>query len=45
LPLEFNIKISKKDGGIIAGIQSFIENAENELDFKLRKALNVSEQH
>jgi len=42
LLLEFNIRISKKDGGIIAGIQSFIENAENELDFEFRKVLNTA---
>ena len=46
LLLEFNIRITKKDGGIIAGVQSFIENAENELSDEFRKVLNTaSEQY
>jgi transposase len=36
LLLEFNVRISNKDGGIIAGVQSFIEDAENELSAEFR---------
>lgn len=46
LLLEFNIRISKKKGDIVSGIQSFIEDAENELNIECRKALNTaSEQY
>lgn len=42
LLLEFNVRISTKNGGLIEGIKSFIEDAENELFFEFREALNTA---
>lgn len=42
LLLEFNVRISNKNGGIIVGVQSFIEDAENELSIEFRKILNTA---
>ena len=40
--LEFNVRISKKDGGILREVQSFIEHAENELNADFRKILHTA---
>ena len=45
LLLEFNVRISKKDGGILRGVQSFIEDAENELNADFRKILHTASAH
>ncbi len=42
LLLEFNIRISAKNGGLVAGIKSYIEDAENELSFEFREAFNMA---
>jgi transposase len=42
LLLEFNVRISNKDGGIVVGVQSFIEDAENELNAEFRKILHTA---
>lgn len=42
LLLEFNVRIRNKDGGIVTGIKSFIEDAENELSFEFREILNTA---
>tara|TARA_R110000868_G_scaffold151418_5_gene375923 strand:- start:988 stop:1563 length:576 start_codon:yes stop_codon:yes gene_type:complete len=43
LLLEFNVRISTKNGGLIQGIQSFIEDAENELTITQNTKLNYSQ--
>jgi len=45
LLLEFNVRISKQDGGILRGVQSFIEDAENELNADFRKILHTASAH
>jgi hypothetical protein len=40
--LEFNVRIYNKDGGIIAGIKAYVEDAENELTFEFRAVLNTA---
>ncbi|MBL4942286.1 MAG: IS110 family transposase [Colwellia sp.] len=42
LLLEFNVRIVNKDGGIIAGIKAYIEDAKNELTFEFRAVLNTA---
>jgi transposase len=42
LLLEFNVRIYNKDGGIVAGIKTYIEDAENELTFEFRAVLNTA---
>ncbi len=42
LLLEFNVRIYSKDGGIIAGIKAYIEDAENELTSEFRAVLNTA---
>lgn len=42
LLLEFNVRIYNKDGGIVAGIKAYIEDAENELTFEFRAVLNTA---
>ena len=42
LLLEFNVRIYNKDGGIVAGIKAYIEDAENELTSEFRAVLNTA---
>ncbi len=42
LLLEFNVRVSSKNGGLKGAVQSFIEDAENELSFEFRAALNTA---
>lgn len=42
LLLELNVRITNKDGGIVAGIKTYIEDAENDLSFEFREALYVA---
>jgi len=42
LLLEFNVRVSTKNGGMGGAIQAFIEDAENELSFEFREALNTA---
>jgi len=42
LLLEFNVRVSTKSGGLKAAVQSFIEDAENELSFEFRESLNTA---
>lgn len=44
LLLEFNVRIYNKDGGIVAGIKAYIEDAENELTCEFRAVLNTASQ-
>lgn len=45
LLLEFNIRISTKNGGILGAVQDFIEDADNELNIEFRKAINIAYEH
>lgn len=40
LLLEFNIRVSNRNGGVREAVQSFIEDVSNELFFEFREALN-----
>ena len=42
LLLEFNVRVSTKNGGLKGAVQSFIEDAENELSFEFREAINTA---
>jgi hypothetical protein len=42
LLLAFNVRVSTKNGGLIKGIESVIKDAENELLFEFREALNTA---
>lgn len=42
LLLEFNIRVSTKNGGLKGAVQSFIEDAENALSFEFRESLNTA---
>ena len=42
LLLEFNIKVSNRNGGLKGVVQSTLEDAENGLSFEFRSALSVS---
>jgi len=42
LLLEFNVRVSAKNGGLKGAVQSFIEDAENELSFEFRESLNTA---
>ncbi len=44
LLLEFNVRVSTKNGGLEGAINSFIEDAENELSFEFREALDTAYQ-
>lgn len=44
LLLEFNVRIYNKDGGIVAGIKAYIEDAQNELTPEFRAVLNTASQ-
>lgn len=42
LLLEFNIKVSNRNGGLKGAIQSTLEDAENGLSFEFREALDMA---
>lgn len=42
LLLEFNIRISNKNGGLVGGIKAYIEDGENELSFEFREAFDMA---
>lgn len=42
LLLEFNVRVSKKNGGLKGAVQSFIEDAQNPLSFEFRESLNTA---
>jgi transposase len=45
LLLEFNIRVSARNGGLGGVIESVLENAENEFSMAFREALNAAWQH
>jgi transposase len=45
LLLEFNIRVSSRNGGLGGVIESVLENAENEFSMAFREALNAAWQH
>ena len=45
LLLEFNVRVSTKNGGLEGTISTFLEDAENEVSFEFREALNTAYQH
>jgi transposase len=45
LLLEFNIRVSSRNGGLGEVIESVLENAENEFSKAFREALNAAWQH
>ena len=42
LLLEFNVRVSTKNGGLRGAVQPFIEDAENGLSFEFRASLNTA---
>ncbi len=42
LLLEFNIKVSNRNGGLKGALESTLEDAENDLSFEFRSALDVA---
>lgn len=42
LLLEFNVRVSTRKGGLKGAVQSFIEDAENELSFEFRASLDTA---